>query len=402
MDNSILDQLVIENDNKIVFLIMDGLGGLQAPGKAGTELQAANCPNLDQLAKESVCGLLDPILPGVTPGSGPAHFALFGYHPIKFNIGRGVLSAAGVEFNLTGRDLAARVNFCTLDKNGNVVDRRAGRIATEINAALCEKIKQQINIPAGYEFFIQPEKEHRAVFVLRGDGLDDSISDTDSQKTGVPPLDPKPTSKEAERSAALVKDLLDQIKQILADEHPANMILLRGFAKHRKYKTLSERFKLKSLAIANYPMYRGVSTLVGMDLNPITKDMPTQIDALEQKFADYNFFFVHIKYTDSRGEDGDFDAKVKVIEEVDQLIPRIRNLNPDVFVVTGDHSTPALLANHSWHPVPVLLHAKTARVDLVEKFDDISCISGGIGRQPALHLMGLALAHAQRMVKFGA
>lgn len=402
MDNSILDQLVIENDNKIVFLIMDGLGGLQSPGKAGTELQVANCPNLDQLAKESVCGLLDPILPGVTPGSGPAHFALFGYDPIQFNIGRGVLSAAGVEFNLTDRDLAARVNFCTLDKNGNVIDRRAGRIATEINAKLCEKIKQQIKIPAGYKFFMQPEKEHRAVFVLRGDDLDDSISDTDSQKTGVPPLDPKPTSTEAEKSAAMVKDLLVQIKQILADENPANMILLRGFAKHRRYKTLFERFKLKSLAIANYPMYRGVSKLVGMDLNPITKDMPTQIDALGQKFADYNFFFVHIKYTDSRGEDGDFDAKVKVIEEVDQLIPRIRKLNPDVLVVTGDHSTPALLANHSWHPVPVLLYAKTARVDLVERFDDISCLSGGIGRQPALNLMGLALGHAQRMVKYGA
>jgi len=402
MDNSILDQLTLNNNSKIVFLIMDGLGGLRSPGKLGTELGVANSPNLDQLAKESVCGLLDPIMPGVTPGSGPAHFALFGYDPIQFNIGRGVLSAAGVEFELTDKDLAARVNFCTLDDQGNVIDRRAGRIATEINAELCEKIKQQIKIPTGYKFFIQPEKEHRAVFVLRGDGLSDALYDTDSQQTGVPPLDPKPTTSEAEKSAVLVKDLLDQIRKILANEHPANMILMRGFAKHRRYESLFERFKLKSLAIANYPMYRGVSKLVGMELSPITPDMPTQIDVLEQKFNDYDYFFVHIKYTDSRGEDGDFDAKVKVIEEVDQLIPRIRNLNPDVFVVTGDHSTPAMLKNHSWHPVPVLLNAETARVDLVEKFDDISCINGGIGRQPALHLMGLALAHAQRLVKFGA
>jgi len=402
MDNSILDQLTLNNNSKIVFLIMDGLGGFRSPEKHGTELEVANSPNLDQLAKESVCGLLDPIMPGVTPGSGPAHFALFGYDPIQFNIGRGVLSAAGVEFDLTDKDLAARVNFCTLDENGNVIDRRAGRIATEINAELCEKIKQKIKIPTGYEFFIQPEKEHRAVFVLRGAGLRDALTDSDSQQTGVPPLDPKPTSSEAEKSATMVKDLLDQIRKILADEHPANMILLRGFAKHRRYDSLYERFKLKSLAIANYPMYRGISKLVGLELNPITPDIPTQIDALEQSFNEYDFFFVHIKYTDSCGEDGDFDAKVKVIEEVDQLIPRIRDLNPDVFVVTGDHSTPAMLKNHSWHPVPVLLNAKTARVDLVDKFDDISCINGGIGRQPALHLMGLALAHAQRLIKFGA
>lgn len=402
MDNSILDKLTIESKSKIVFLIMDGLGGLQANGKTGTELEEARIPNMDQLAKDSVCGLLDPILPGVTPGSGPAHFALFGYDPIKYSIGRGVLSAAGVEFDLTDRDLAARVNFCTLDENGNVVDRRAGRIPTELNARLCEKIKQNINVPAGYEFFMQPEKEHRAVFVLRGAGLHDALSDTDSQQTGVPPLEPKAMIKEAEKSAALVKGLLDQIRDILTDEHPANMILLRGFAKHRRYPSMYERFKLRSLAIANYPMYRGVSKLVGMELNPITADVPTQIDALEQRFDEFDFFFVHVKYTDSRGEDGDFAAKVKVIEEVDALIPRIRKLNPDVFVITGDHSTPAYLKNHSWHPVPVLLNAGTARVDRVEKFDEINCINGGLGRQPALNLMGLSLGHALKMVKFGA
>jgi len=338
----------------------------------------------------------------VTPGSGPAHFALFGYDPVQFNIGRGVLSAAGVEFKLTSQDLAARVNFCMIDQGGNVVDRRAGRIATEVNARLCEKIKQKVQVPKGYEFFMMPEKEHRAVFVLRGEDLSDAITDTDSQQIGVPPLDPKPTAAAAAATAQLLQGLLVQIKNILADEHPANMVLLRGFAKHRKYPTLSERFKLRALAIANYPMYRGVALLVGMELNPVTPNIPTQIDALEQRFADFDYFFIHIKYTDSRGEDGDFDAKVKVIEEVDQLIPRFRKLNPDVLVVTGDHSTPAMLKNHSWHPVPVLLNSKTARVDLVEKFDEISCIAGGLGRQPALNIMGLALAHAQRLVKFGA
>ena len=402
MSNSIFDQLAIKNDSKIVLLILDGIGGLKSPGKPGTELEAAFKPNLDALAKDSICGLLDPILPGIIPGSGPAHFALFGYDPIRFSIGRGVLSAAGVEFDLTDQDLAARVNFCTVDDNGNVTDRRAGRIATEINEQLCEMIKQKIHIPDGYKFYMIREKEHRAVLILRGPNLSDSISDTDSQQVGVPPLDPQPTAKEAQKTALIIKDLISQIRKILAKKNPANMILLRGFAKHRQYATLQERFKLRSLAIANYPMYRGVAKLVGMDLNPVTPDLSSQIEALKNRIAEYDFFFVHVKYTDSRGEDGDFDGKVKVIEQVDKLIPQITRLNPDVFVVTGDHSTPAIFKNHSWHPVPVLLHAKTARVDLVEKFDEISCITGGLGRQPALNLMGLILAHAHRLIKYGA
>jgi 2,3-bisphosphoglycerate-independent phosphoglycerate mutase len=402
MDASILEQLVVENESKIVFLIFDGLGGLAMPGKAGTELQVARKPNLNQLAGESICGLLDPIHPGISPGSGPAHFALFGYDPIRCNIGRGVLSAAGVEFELTDRDLAARVNFCTLDRNGIISDRRAGRISTEVSARLCEKLAKSIQAPRGYELFFMPEKEYRAVFVLRGEGLSEAISDTDPQKTGAPPLDPVATSAEGKRAAGLVKNLLDQARKILADEHPANMMLMRGFAKHRRYPSLLERFKLRSLAVANYPMYRGIAKLLGMDLHPVTPDVPSQIDALSKNFASYDFFFVHIKYADSRGEDGDFDGKVKVFEAVDPLIPRIRALKPDVLVVTGDHSTPSLLKSHSWHPLPVLLNAKSARVDRVEEFDEISCTAGGLGRQPAVNLMGLALAHAGRLAKFGA
>jgi 2,3-bisphosphoglycerate-independent phosphoglycerate mutase len=402
MDNSILDQLSIYNDSKIVFLICDGISGLRMGDRPGTEMQIASLPNLDELAKASVCGLLDPILPGVTPGSGPAHFGLFGYDPIQYNIGRGVLSAAGVGFELTDRDLAARVNFCTVDPEGNVTDRRAGRIASELGVRLCQKIVDNVKVPAGYEFFFQPEKEHRAVLVLRGDNLKDALQETDSQQVGVPPLRLDPIAPEAEHTATLLKEILSQIREILADEHPANMILLRGFAKHRKYPSLKDRFKLRSLAIANYPMYRGIASLLGMDLNPVTPDIPTQIDVLETKFSEYDFFFIHIKYPDARGEDGDFDGKIKILEEVDQIVPRIRNLRPEVLVVTGDHSTPSKMKTHSWHPVPVILNSDIARVDLVDKFDEISCISGGLGRQPSMHLMGLALAHANRLVKFGA
>ena len=402
MDNYFLDELTIENETKIVLLVMDGLGGLRIPGKSGTELQEAHTPNLDQLAKESVCGLLDPIWPGVTPGSGPAHFSLFGYNAFEYNLGRGVLDAAGIGFKFTDRDVAARINFATIDENGNLVDRRAGRLPTEENQRLCEKIKKNISVPSGIEVFIEPTKEYRSVIILRGEGLSGQVADTDPQKIGVPPLDPIALSPEAERTAAIFKDLLKQIRDILADEPRGNMLLLRGVDKYKHIPSMEKRFKLRSYAIANYPMYRGVAQMVGMVLHPITPDIPSQFKAFQDTFQQYDYFFIHIKYTDSRGEDGDFDAKVKVIEEVDQQIPRLVEMNPEVLMVTADHSTPALLKSHSWHPVPVLLHASTARVDEVDKFDEISCIRGGLGRQPTLNLMGLALAHALRLKKLGA
>jgi len=402
MMRTVIDDLVIERDSKIIFLIIDGVGGLDMEDKGGTELQVARTPNLDRLARESICGLLDPILPGVTPGSGPSHFALFGYDPIEANIGRGVLSAAGIGFELTDRDVAARVNYATVDAQGRVVDRRAGRISTEENARLCRKITSALRVPSDVTLFLEPEKEHRAVFILRGDGLSGDISDTDPQQTGVPPLEPTPLNPEAERTTTMVRDLLGQIRRILSDEPRANMILLRGFAKHRAYPSLYERFKLKALAIANYPMYRGIARLVGMDLHPVTPDIASEFTALQENYPRYDFFYLHVKATDSRGEDGDFDAKVKVIEEVDRLIPQLVELKPDVLVVTADHSTPSKLASHSWHPVPVLLHSRYARVDEVDRFDEISCLRGGLGRQPMMNLMGLALAHALRLKKFGA
>lgn len=402
MPDRLIDDLVVENNTKIVYLVIDGVGGLRMEGKAGTELQVAHKPNLDQLAKDSLCGLLDPVHPGVTPGSGPSHFALFGYDPIECNIGRGVLAAAGIGFQLTDKDVAARVNFATVDKKGNVTDRRAGRIDTETNRRICQKLQERIDLGPQVEVFIETVKEHRAALILRGEGLSGDIEDTDPQQTGVPPLEPRAITPEAENTVELVKSLLSQAKEILSEEEKANMILLRGFAKHKPYPSLKERFKLKALAIANYPMYRGVARLVGMELYPVTEDLDSQFDALGEKYDNYDFFYLHIKATDSRGEDGDFDAKVRVIEEVDGLLPKIMELKPDVLVVTADHSTPAKLRSHSWHPVPVLIHSQYCRVDEVDRFDEISCIRGGLGRQPMVNLMGLALAHSLRLKKFGA
>ncbi len=402
MASELIDQLTIETDSKIVFLILDGLGGLQMEGHPTTELEAANTPNMDRLVEESTCGLMIPVEPGVTPGSGPGHFALFGYDPVQANIGRGVLSAAGLEFDLTDRDVAARGNFATLDANGNVADRRAGRIPTEENERICQKLREKVKLPDGVEFFLKTEKEHRVLFVLRGDHLGGHVDDTDPQQVGVPPREAIGHDEDSKRTAHYVNLFLRQVREVLRDEPQANMVLLRGFAKHRPYKSLKERFKLRSYAIANYPMYRGIARLVGMEIAPVSENLSTQIDELERQWPNYDFFFVHFKYTDSTGEDGNFEAKVKVIEDVDRLVPRIVDLRPDVLVITGDHSTPSALRSHSWHPIPVLLWAKTARRDRVTKFSENDCLQGGLGTFYSQHLMSLALAHAGRLIKFGA
>ena len=398
----LVDQLVVENSTKIIFLVLDGVGGLPGEGRDGTELQVAHSPNLDRLASESICGLLDPVLPGITPGSGPAHFALFGYDPIEANIGRGVLEAAGINLPMTDRDVAIRINFATSDKDGNVIDRRAGRIDTDTNRRICQKIRENVSLAPEAEFIIEPVKEHRAALLIRGDNLGGDLIDTDPLKPGVPPLSPKALNPESEATARLAAKFLEQAHNALADENRVNTVLLRGFAKHRPYKSMMERFKLKCLAIANYPMYRGVAFLLNMDLNPVLADVESQFEAVKENYDQYDFFFVHVKATDARGEDGDFDAKVKVIEAVDELIPMLTNLNPDVFVVTADHSTPAVMKGHSWHAVPVLLKSAICRPDEAIRFDEISCIQGGLGRQPSMNLMPIVLANAQRLKKFGA
>jgi 2,3-bisphosphoglycerate-independent phosphoglycerate mutase len=398
----LIDTLVVKNQSKIIFLIMDGLGGLPRPGGHETELETARTPHLDALAKKSVCGLLDPVGYGITPGSGPAHFSLFGYDPVKNNIGRGILEGAGIDFPMTDRDLLVRINFATVDKNGLVVDRRAGRIDNETNRRVCRKLQDHVRLDKGVEVMFESVREHRALLVLRGDGLREEIAETDPQKTNMLPISPRALIPAAEPTAALFSEIVDQARKVLFDEARANMILLRGYARYRRYPSIEERFGLNALAIASYPMYRGIARLLGMDIAMPTDSIRAEVDSLRDNYTKYDFFFMHVKPTDSRGEDGNFEAKVKVIEEVDTLIPLVTGLKPDVLVVTGDHSTPAVMASHSWHPVPVLLAAETCRPDRVERFGERDCSQGGLGRIPMVYLMGLALAHAKRLEKFGA
>lgn len=396
-----LRDLVVKNTTKIVMVVMDGLGGLPMQQGGLTELESARTPNLDALAASGICGLHEPIGPGITPGSGPSHLALFGYDPYKFEIGRGVLEAVGIDFPLTPQDLAARGNFCTVDAEGRITDRRAGRIATEASAKLAARLQAEVKLP-GVQVFVAPVREHRFVLVLRGQNLVPALSETDPQALGVPPLPVKALAPEAAQTADLVNEFIEQARRILADAHPANMVLLRGFAKYPTIPTMEEVYGLRSAAIAAYPMYRGLAKLVGMAALPTGPDLADEFAALEKAWADYDFFYLHVKKTDSSGEDGDFAHKVEVIEEVDRLIPRLTALKPDVVVVTGDHSTPALLKSHSWHPVPFLLAAATCRPDLVKTFGERACTQGSLGRFPAVDIMPLALGHAQRLTKYGA
>jgi len=398
---ALIQDLVVKNASKIVLVVMDGLGGLPKEPGGKTELEEARTPNMDRLAAEGICGLHEPIGPGITPGSGPSHLALFGYDPIRYEIGRGVLEAVGIDFALTPQDLAARGNFCTIDAAGNITDRRAGRIPTELNEKLSARLQAEVKIP-GVQVFVSPVKEHRFVLVLRGEGLEPALSETDPQVVGKPPLPVHPLKPEAARTAELVNQFIEQARRILADAHPANMVLLRGFAKYPSLPQMGDIYGLRAAAIAAYPMYRGLAKLVGMTALPAGSTLDDEFSALERGWADYDFFYLHVKKTDSSGEDGNFEQKVQIIEEVDRLMPRLVALKPDVVVITGDHSTPAVLKGHSWHPVPLLLWARTCRPDLAESFGERACTKGSLGRFPAVDIMPLALAHALRLTKFGA
>ena len=397
---SLVQELKVKNDHKIVMLVADGLGGLPIDPGGPTELEAAKTPNLDALAKQGVQGLSIPIAHGITPGSGPGHLGLFGYDPVKYLIGRGALEATGVGFKLGRNDMAVRCNFCTLDPAGNITDRRAGRIPSEESAPLAIKLRQ-VKIPR-VEVFVEPVKEHRFVVIFRGEGLGGNVADTDPQKTGVPPLDPVAADQQSQWTAEVAKQFVSQARKLLADQPKANGLTMRGFAAAPHIPTYEEVYGLKPAAIAVYPMYKGLAQLAGMEVVGKPNTLEEEIDVLEQHWNNYDFFFIHFKYTDSRGEDGNFAEKVKMIEQFDSIVPRVTKLNPKVLIVTGDHSTPARLATHSWHPVPTLLVSDTCRPDGCQSFGERDALSGGLGQFQAIYLMPLALAHAEKLGKFGA
>jgi 2,3-bisphosphoglycerate-independent phosphoglycerate mutase len=386
-------------DSKIVLLVMDGVGGLPVDGK--TELEAARTPNLDALAASGVCGLADPVLMGITPGSGPAHLALFGYDPLRYRLGRGILEALGSGVEVGRNDLVARGNFATL-KDGLVADRRAGRIPTEENARICERLNSGLPRREGAEVRVFPGKEHRFVARFTAEGLSDALSDADPQKEGRPPVPAEALEPAADKAAAIVNRFLEDIQAVLEGEPKANTALLRGFSKFPSIPTMPELFKLRPAAVANYPMYKGLARLLGMEVMDAGGGTADLFDALEKNFAAHDFFYVHFKRTDSAGEDGNYAAKVEAIEELDAYIPRVLSLKPDVLVVTADHSTPSTLKGHSWHPNPFLLVSPTAGVDDVRVFTERACAGGLLGRFRSISAMPLMLAHGLKLKKYGA
>ncbi|MBL6965446.1 MAG: 2,3-bisphosphoglycerate-independent phosphoglycerate mutase [Anaerolineales bacterium] len=399
-----IPDLLKSKQSKIILLIMDGLGGLPIEAGGPTELEAAATPNMDRLATEGTLGQITPIRPGITPGSGPAHLALFGYDPLHYEVGRGALEANGVGLDVNPGDIAVRGNFCTLDPNGLISDRRAGRISSEEAMPAIERL-QSIQLP-GIELEVRQVKEYRFAVVMRGEGLHPQLNDTDPQVTGKAPLPIRALEPSAQRAAALFTQWVAEAQKALADPltGKANGVTLRGFATDPGLPQYGDVYGLKAACVAVYPMYRGVSKLVGMDVIKFAGDTPTdEFAAVEKVWDGYDFVFIHIKKTDSKGEDGDFAGKVKIIESVDAALPKLLALNPDVLMITGDHSTPARMKSHSWHPVPFLIWAPaTHRPDFETQFGERPCARGGLGTFPAVDIMSLALAHAERMNKYGA
>ena len=397
-----LPPLLRDNSTKIVLLVLDGLGGLPLEPGGPTELEFAQTAHMDRLADEGVLGQVTPIRTGITPGSGPAHLALFGYDPLEYEIGRGVLESVGVGLDVGLGDIAARGNFCTLDGNGNISDRRAGRISSPEAKPLVELLKT-VEVP-GVATEVRHVKEYRFAVVMRGDNLHPEILDTDPQRTGVPPLPATAHAANAESTAALFNQWIAKAKGVLSDQPKANGMTLRGFSTDPRLPTFKDSYGLNAAAISVYPMYKGVASLVGMQVIDFEGETPQdEFSALERAWEDFDFFFIHIKKTDSKGEDGDFEGKAKIIESVDKALPQLLDLQPDVLLITGDHSTPARMKTHSWHPVPFLLWAPaTARPDDQRMFGERACGKGGLGNFPSMNTLPLALAHAGRLEKFGA
>lgn len=395
-----LSDLLVPAKTKILLVVVDGLGGLERDGK--TELETAATPNLDALAAQSSLGLTTPVDAGITPGSGPAHLSLFGYDPLEYEIGRGVLEALGIDYPLKRGDVAARGNFATM-KNGMITDRRAGRIPTEENERLCKKLSDEIDQIEDVTIHIRPSKGHRFVLILDGDGLSHELTESDPQKEGQPPIVIRPLAKDAGKTARIVNRVVLQAQEVLESEERANGILLRGFASLPDLVPFPEQFKLKSGAIATYPMYRGLARLVGMKVLETGSTWDEESATLEENLEKFDYFFLHFKEIDAAGEDGDFDKKVQLIEEFDKLIPRILEFGFQVVAITSDHSTPAIMGSHSWHPNPFLLYApQTARTEGEQGFSERRCARGVLGHFNSLDVMPLLLAHARRLKKFGA
>src|SRR5258706_11823958 len=404
--DALYSELTLKAKAKLTLLVLDGLGDL-ATREQGyvTPLEAARTPNLDALARDSAQGRMIPVAPGITPGSGPGHLGLFGYDPLEFQVGRGVIEALGLGLELKSGDVAARANFCTLDAKGIVTDRRAGRIETAVCEELCALLSQKIKRVGDAQVIIRPGKGHRFVVLFRGKGLEGPLTDGDPHREGLPvpkvaPVNPK--SAKAKKAAKLAAAFFKTALPVIARKHPANGFLLRGIAHQPAIPTFAERYGLRAGCLAVYPMYKGLAQLVGMAKLEGPQTIAQQFERYLAEYNNFDFFFIHYKYSDMYGEDGNFPAKRKAIEDFDAALPILLKKRPDVLAITGDHSTPCIVKGHSWHPQPVLLHSAFSGSDKLERFSETGANSGSLGIFESKHLIRLMQANALMFDKFGA
>ncbi len=404
--DKLYSELTLKTGAKLVLLVLDGLGDV-ATREQGylTPLEAAKTPNLDALSKDSAQGRMVPVAPGITPGSGPGHLALFGYDPLEFQVGRGVIEALGLGLELRAGDVAARANFCTLDAKGIVTDRRAGRIDTSVCEELCALLSQKVKKVGDAQVIIKAGKGHRFVVIFRGTGLEGPLTDADPHREGlaVPKSEPvNPKSAKAKKAAKWVADFYKAALPVIAHKKPANGFLMRGIAHQPEIPSFQDRYGLRPGCIAVYPMYKGLAQLVGMTKLEGPQTISEQFERYLAEYDNYDFFFLHYKYTDMYGEDGNFAAKAKAIEDLDAALPILFKKRPDVLAITGDHSTPCVLKGHSWHPQPVLLHSSCSGSDKLERFTETGANTGSLGVFEAKHLIRLMQANAKMFDKFGA
>jgi 2,3-bisphosphoglycerate-independent phosphoglycerate mutase len=405
--DELYSKLLVKTGAKMALIVLDGLGDIATKSQSElTPLEAAKTPNLDALCAQGVAqGRMTPVAPGVTPGSGPGHLALFGYDPLEYQVGRGVIEALGLGVELKAGDVAARANFCTLDAKGLVTDRRAGRIPTEKCEELCALLKKKIKKIDDTEVIIQAGKEHRFVVIFRGKGLEGPLTDTDPNREGLPIATAKPTnakSAKQKKAAKLIADFYKAALPVLKGQQPANGFLMRGVAHQPAIPIFEERYGMRAACIAVYPMYKGLAQLVGMKKIEGPQTIAEQLERYAKEYDNYEFFFIHFKYTDKAGEDGNFAAKVKAIEDFDAALPILLKKKPEVLAITGDHSTPCSMKGHSWHPQPVLLHSACSGSDKLKRFTETGANQGGLGHFEAKYLLRLMQANAKMFDKFGA
>jgi 2,3-bisphosphoglycerate-independent phosphoglycerate mutase len=404
--DALYSELTLKTKAKLALVVLDGVGDIALKeNNYLTPLEAANTPNLDQLAKDSAQGRLIPVAPGITPGSGPGHLGLFGYDPLEFQVGRGVIEALGLGLELQPGDVCARANFATLDAKGIVTDRRAGRIPTETCEKLCALLSAKIKKIGDTQVIIKAGKEHRFVVIFRGKGLEGPLTDADPNREGfaiptVKPRDPKNAGQK--KVAKLIADFYKLALPIIANEKPANGFLMRGIAHQPEIPLFNDRYQLKPACLAIYPMYKGLAQLVGMIKIEGPQNISEQFQRYLAEYDNYDFFFIHFKYTDKYGEDGNFAAKKKAIEEFDAALPILLQKKPDVLAITGDHSTPAPLKGHSWHPQPVMINSAASGSDKLQRFTETGANSGSLGIFPAKFLLRLMQANARMFDKYGA